>query len=135
MLAATVGNDLRNWLYANGYTLTQGVGPAFDAMRLRILSTIIETTPGGYRAADARYLAGEILFKQGNVEEAMQWWLPMRARDGDTYADAATAITKILEPGRVDVSELRSVIWRESARWHDVNYARLKKFGYRCDSY
>jgi hypothetical protein len=135
LLAASIGNDLRNWLYSRGYTITQGIGPAFDDMRLRILSTIIETTPDGYRESDARFLAGEIRFKQGHVEEAMQWWLPMRPRDGDTYADAARTIVNILQPGRVNVGELRSVIWRESARWHDVNYARLKKFGYRCDSY
>jgi hypothetical protein len=133
-LAAGIGDDLRVWLATNGYTQQQ-LGAAFDAVRLRILSSIIETTPDGYRASDARFLAGEIFFKQGNFEEAMQWWSPMRPRDGDTYAAAATAIQKMLEPGRVDVAALRSVMWRESGRWHDVNYARLRKFGYRCDSY
>jgi hypothetical protein len=59
----------------------------------------------------------------------------MRPRDEDTYAAAAKTILAILEPGRVDFGALRSVLWRESARWHDVNYARLKQFGYRCDSY
>ena len=72
----------------------------------------------------------EIVFvRQDNVEEAMQWWLKMRPRDGDTYGDAATAILRILGPGKVDVAALRSVLWKESARWHDVNYGRLKQFG------
>jgi hypothetical protein len=135
LLAARVGNDLRVWLASHGYTQHQGVGPAYDHVRLRILSTIVETTPDAYREADARFLAGEILFRQGNIEEAMQWWLKMRPRDGDTYGDAAQHILKILEPGKVDVFALRSVMWKESARWHDVNYARLRQFGYRCDSY
>ena len=134
-LAATVTADLRVWLAAQGYFQSQGAGAAFDRVRIRILSTITETTPDGYRASDARFLAGQILFTQGSYEEAMQWWAPMQPRDGDTYANAARAIVKILEPGRIDISALRSVLWRESARWHDVNYARLKKFGYRCDSY
>lgn len=134
-LAANIANDLRIWLASHRYTEHQGVGPAYDQVRLRILSTIVETTPAGYRESDARFLAGEILFRQGNVEEAMQWWLKMRPLDGDTYGAAARTILKILEPGKVDVAALRSVLWRESARWHDVNYARLKQFGYRCDSY
>ena len=134
-LAANIANDLRIWLASHGYTEHQGVGPAYDQVRLRILSTIVETTPAGHRESDARFLAGEILFRQGNVEEAMQWWLKMRPLEGDTYRDAARTILKILEPGKVDVAALRSVLWKESARWHDVNYARLKQFGYRCDSY
>jgi hypothetical protein len=134
-LAASINADLRVWLASRGYALHQGVGPAFDAVRLRILSTIVETTPDGYRASDARFLAGEVLFTQRNYEEAMQWWAAMRPRDDDTYAAAARSILKILEPGRVDLHALRSVLWRESARWHDINYAQLKKFGYRCDSY
>jgi len=135
LLAARIGNDLRVWLASHGYTQHEGVGPAYDHVRLRILSTIVETTPNGYRESDARFLAGEIFFRQGNVEEAMQWWAAMRPRDEDTYAAAAKTILAILEPGRVDFGALRSVLWRESARWHDVNYARLKQFGYRCDSY
>ena len=134
-LAADIGNDLRAWLASHGYAEQQGVGPAYDQVRLRVLSTIVETTPDGYRESDARFLAGEVLFRQSNIEEAMQWWVKMRPQEGDTYADAARAILAILEPGKVNVGALRSVLWRESARWHDVNYARLKKFGYRCDSY
>jgi hypothetical protein len=134
-LAAGIGSDLRSWLASHGYTQQQGVGPAFDQVRLRVLSTIVETTPEGYRASDARFLAGEIFFRQANVEEAVQWWLGMRPEQSDTYADAARAILAILEPGKVNLGAVRSVLWRESARWHDVNHARLKKFGYRCDSY
>jgi hypothetical protein len=134
-LAAAIAADLRVWLASHGYAQQQGVGPAYDQVRLRVLSTIVETTPDGYRESDARFLAGEILFLQGNIEEAMQWWVKMQPRDGDTYADAAKAILSILEPGKVDVSALRRVLWRESARWHDVNYSRLVHFGYRCDSY
>ena len=134
-LAANVGSDLRVWLAAHGYFQSQGVGPAFDRVRLRVLSAIVETTPDRYRESDARFLAGEILFGQGNTEAAMQWWAAMEPSDDDTYAVAARAIVKILQPGRVDISALRSVLWREAARWHDVNYARLKKFGYRCDSF
>jgi hypothetical protein len=133
-LAAGISSDLRIWLASHGYTQHQ-VGPAFDQVRLRVLSTIVETTPDGYRESDARFLAGAIFFRQANLEEAMQWWVKMRPQNDDTYADAAKAILAILDPGKVNVGALRGVLWGESARWHDVNYARLKKFGYRCDSF
>jgi hypothetical protein len=135
LLAASIANDLHAWLASHRYTESGGVEPAYDQVRLRILSTIVETSPDGYRESDARFLAGEIFFRQDRFEEAMQWWLKMRPRDGDTYGDAAKAILAILEPGKVDVFALRRVLWKESARWHDVNYSRLKQFGFRCDSY
>jgi hypothetical protein len=134
-LAANIARDLRVWLAAHGYTASDGAGPAYDRVRLRVLSTIVETTPDGYRESDARFLAGEIFFRQDNLEEAARWWLQMRPREGDTYRNAAQSILTLLEPGKVDVFALRRVLWNESSRWHDVNYARLKQFGYRCDSY
>ena len=134
-LAANIARDLRVWLASHGYTASDGVGPAYDRVRLRILSTIVETTPDGYRESDAQFLAGEIFFRQDNLEEAVRWWLQMRPREGDTYRSAAQSILTLLEPGKVDVFALRRVLWNESSRWHDVNYARLKQFGYRCDSY
>ena len=134
-LAAGVGNDLRAWLAAHGYTQHQGVGPAYDQFRLRVLSTIVETTPDGYREADARYLAGEIFFRQGNVDQALEWWTPMRPQDGDSYKDAAAAIRKVLDGGTRDAAALRRILWAETARWKEQNYHRLRQFGYRCDSY
>src|SRR5688500_5505533 len=92
-LAASIGSDLRAWLASHGYS-QQESGAAFDAVRLRIIAAIVETTPDGYRESDARFLGGEIFFKQGNYEEAIQWWGAMRPRADDTYAGAANAILK-----------------------------------------
>jgi hypothetical protein len=102
---------------------------------LRVLATIVETSPGGYREADARYLAGEIFLRQGNVDQALEWWKPMRPQKGDSYAGAATAIRGVLDRNPVDIGALRRILWAETARWKEQNYQRLKQFGYRCDSY
>lgn len=134
-LAAGVGNDLRAWLAAHGYTQHESVGPAYDQFRLRVLSTIIETTPDGYRETDARYLAGEIFFRQGNIDQALEWWRPMRPQDDDSYATAARAIGAIIDSGRFDTAAVRRVLWAQSAFWKEQNYRRLRQFGYRCDSY
>ena len=134
-LAAGVTNDLHGWLSAHGYTRHEGVAAAYDQVRLRVLATIVETSPDGYRESDARYLAGEIFFRQGNVEQAIEWWRAMRPQDGDSYALAARAIGQVLDASPVDHGALRRILWNETARWKEQNYQRLKQFGYRCDSY
>lgn len=134
-LAAGISNDLRGWLGQHGYTQHEGVGPAYDQLRIRVLAAIVETSPGGYREADARYLAGEIFFRQGNVDLAREWWEPMRPHDGDTYAAAAARIRRVLDGGSFDTPAIRRILWAEKGRWHEQNYARLRHFGYRCDSF
>jgi hypothetical protein len=134
-LAAAILGDLHAWLAVHGYSRFDGVGAAYDQLRLRILSTIVETTPDGYREADARYLAGEIFFRQGNFDQALEWWRPMQPREGDSYAAAATEIRQLIDRGNQDTGAVRRVLWRQSAFWKEQNYARLRQFGYRCDSY
>jgi hypothetical protein len=109
---------------------------AFARFRLRVLATIVETSPDGYREADARFLAGDALYRQGDLAQAIEWWRPMHPRAGDSYFDAATAIAAELgRGGAVSEPAIRRVLSGEAARWHAVNYERLKQFGYRCDSY
>lgn len=134
-LAAAITGDLHGWLAVHGYLRHQGVAPAYDQLRLRILATIVETTPGAYREADARYLAGEIFFRQGNFDQAMEWWRPMRPQDDDSYAEAARAIRELIDRGSQDTAAVRRVLWRQSAFWKEQNYRRLRQFGYRCDSF
>ena len=134
-LAAGILGDLHSWLAVHGYTRHQGVRAPYDHLRLRILATIVETTPDGYREADARYLAGEIIFRQGNFDQAMEWWRPMQPQPGDSYAAASTAIRDLIDRGNQDISAVRRVLWAQSAFWKEQNYKRLRRFGYRCDSY
>jgi hypothetical protein len=134
-LAAAITGDLHSWLAVHGYTRHEGVGAAYDQVRIRILATIVETTPGGYRESDARYLAGEIFFRQGNFDQALEWWRPMRPQPDDSYAEAATAIRELIDRGNQDTGAVRRVLWRQSAFWKEQNYQRLRQFGYRCDSY
>jgi hypothetical protein len=134
-LAASIANDLHTWIAAHGFTRHEGVGAAYDQLRLRVLATIVETSPHGYRESDARYLGGEIFFRQGNFDQALEWWRPMRPQAGDSYAAAATAIRELIDRGNQDTGAVRRVLWKQSAFWKEQNYRRLRQFGYRCDSY
>jgi hypothetical protein len=136
LLAAQVANGLRYWFASQGLSAESNLREEYDRRRLRILATIVETTPNGYRQADARFLAGEIFFRQGDIEQAVEWWRPMNPVDGDTYAAAARAIRDVVNRnGRLDEYELRRILSVESARWSEINYTRMMQFGYRCDSY
>jgi hypothetical protein len=129
-LAAEVARHLRHWLIANGVD-APGTREAFDRVRLRLLATIVDTSPDGYRVADARYLAGEIFFRQGDLTQAAEWWQPMRPAAGDSYATGA--IADAVKTANVDA--IKRVLARENARWNAINYQRLRQFGYRCDTY
>jgi hypothetical protein len=136
LLAARVANDLRYWFASRRLSAHTDMREAYDRLRLRVLATVIETTPDGYRASDARFLAGEILYRRGSIEEAVEWWRPMAPAPDDTYASAARAIKQAIDkPGRLAPHELRRILSAESARWAEINYNRMKHFGYRCDSY
>lgn len=136
LLAAELQNDLNRWFAARGTSVRADLRDAYDRVRLRILATIVETSPGGYRVSDARFLAGEIFYRQGDTDQALDWWEEMSPVPGDTYRGAATAIVdSITGAGPIDHVGLRRIIGAESARWREQNYARLRQFGYRCDSY
>lgn len=136
LLAANVANDLRLWFAARRQSARTDMRQAYDRVRLRILSTIIDTTPNGYRESDARYLAGEILYRQTDVAGALESWRPMQPTANDTYAAAASAITHVIDKaGLLDTGALYRIVSREAARWSEINYLRMKQFGYRCDSY
>ena len=129
-LAAEVAQHLRYWLAAHQLGPPE-VRLAFDRVRLRLLATIVETSPDGYRTADARYLAGEIFFRQGDLSQAVEWWQAMRPAGGDGYATVAMSDAV----KAADVYAIQRVLSREHARWSAINYQRLRQFGYRCDTY
>ena len=134
-LAADVDRSLRDSLAARGLTMAD-LPEAYDGFRLRVLVTIVETTPGGYREADARFLAGQIFFMRRDTDQALEWWKPMRPVEGDSYAPAAREIADAIRGrDRLDVAAIGTILSRERARWNVTSYGRLRQFGYRCDTY
>ena len=134
-IAAEVDRSLRDSLAARGLTMAD-LPEAYDGFRLRVLATIVETTPAGYREADARFLAGQIFFVRRDTDQALEWWKPMRPADGDSYAPAARAIASAIRGrNQIDVPSIGTILSRERSRWNATSYERLRQFGYRCDTY
>jgi len=121
-------------------------GPAitlhYERVRLAILHGVVRTTPDGYRANDARFLIGAIYWGQGRRVEALRTWRGLSCAATDSYVAACTQLARVV-PGATDAAaesadfarQINRVLKNEHARWWDFSYDRLKRFGYRVDSY
>ena len=123
----------RRGLYSNA-----AVNLYYDRVRLSILNGIIRTTPAGYRASDARVLIGTIHWKQGRRSEAIRSWRGLSCAVTDSYAASCAQLARIVPAAMGDADmtrEIERVLKNEQGRWWDISYDRLKRFGYRFDTY
>ena len=141
-LALQLLHHYRSELSRRGLYSKAAVALHYDRVRLEILSGIVRTTPAGYRASDARFLMGTIFWKQGRHAEAMRSWGGMSCATTDSYLAACTQLARITPtasgtPGhdRDLPLQIARVLKNEQGRWWHLSYDRLKRFGYRFDSY
>ena len=115
---------------------TKSVRNHFDDVRLRILKTILATTPDGYGAADARFLAGRILWDQNTVPAALDWWRDLEPDGRNAYREAAGAIAEELRfrDGGTSAAISR-ILGAEYRRWLTFSQERLQQFGYEFDTF
>src|SRR4051812_40872561 len=114
--------------------------PAIEAFyanrRLGLLSRILRTTPDGYRADDARFLMGEILWNQGQADEALATWREMTAGPSEAaYATVIAQLRTAVQPARPDARNIRYILQNQQGRWLSFSDDRLRRFGYRADAY
>lgn len=108
----------------------------YDAARLSILNRIIESTPDRYRVNDARYLAGEICWREGRVAEAIQAWRALEIDSTDSYVEEYARIAAMARSGQpLDVAIVDQILNAERGRWLSFSATRLRQFGYHFDTY
>jgi len=110
----------------------------FDEARVSVLTNLIETTPGGYRENDARFLIGSIYWRQGREAAAIGAWSSLHSVPSDRYADASAAIVEILRARsgtQVDSARINRLLDGERGRWISFSHDRLKQFGYRFSTF
>ena len=141
-LAVELRRHYRAELTRLGLTTGDRITRHYDSVRLAILDGIVRTTPDGYRANDARFLSGAIHWQRGRRAEALRAWQPVRAVAGDSYAIASGQLAETLrtqQTGQGREHELTRQVDRilkfEHGRWWDLSYDRLKKFGFKFDTY
>ena len=112
----------------------------YDRVRVMILTSIVDTTPHGYRASDARFLIGSIYWRQTRVDEALRWWREMTIDPQDNYV---TAYSRVLDAvGRagpngegLDRGAINGALDDEQQKWVEFWKTRLARFGYSFDTY
>lgn len=135
-LVADIQRFYRAQLQSKGLNSEDRLRRYFAAVRLRILSGILRTTPDGYRSGDARFLIGEILWRQGDRVSAFDAWRAIEIDPTDVHALSYRAILEALRgPGdRIGV-RVDAIIRSDHARWLLSAMDRLHQFGYRVDTY
>lgn len=130
-LAWQLQRGYEEWTRARGLDRAQPFDAKYDGVRLTILSTIVETSPGGYGTADARFLAGRLLWDRNDIAGAVRWWRGMKADERAVYAGVRAEIGRALQPdGTVDVLRVVRALGAERGRWLRESADRLARFGF-----
>jgi hypothetical protein len=107
----------------------------YDDVRLSILTGILRTTPGGYRADDARFLIGAIYWGQGRAGDAVETWREMHVNPEDFYGAASSEMLEAIAGPNVNVRRINRILDGEHGRWVSLSFDRLRQFGYRFDTF
>jgi hypothetical protein len=134
----TIRDHYRLLLARRGFTSASAIQAHYDGVRLDILESILLTTPGGYRAGDARFLMGAIYWKQGKAASARRVWKELTVDPSDRYAVASTEIEAAMraaEERGLDARRINRILEYEQGRWVSFSFDRLWQFGYRFDTF
>ena len=140
----------------------RSLGRHYDQIRTQILTTILQTSPDGYRVNDARYLLGELNWKRDRFAEAKRIWSEMRVDPQGRYAEASTAVLLAMRDAdarrgaappqpavrrgppysspdsanlQAEVRAINQILEDEYQRWVGFYRARLQHFGYALDTF
>ena len=132
--AVEIKEKYGRWLFDRGWD--KGfVRRHYNDVRLRILQTIVTTTPRGHRRGDAQFLAGQVLFEMNRVDDAVRIWRSIAPIRGDAYYRAYAEMLDVLGDGPPDVRSIQRVLSREYGRWRVYSIDRLRAFGHWCDTF
>jgi hypothetical protein len=133
-------------LERRGLTSAEAIDAFYARVRLTILNGILRSTPDGYRANDARFLIGEIDWKGGKTREALESWRELSVDQRDSYATECADLLRIVhagdaragadhQPDRVLKRQIEGTLDSRHGRWLMFSFDRLRRFGYRFDTF
>jgi hypothetical protein len=116
-------------------TTRAGIEAYHADVRLAILTGLLQTTPDGYRVNDARFLIGAIHWRQNRPNAALRVWSRLTPPADDTYATAISRIRAALDAPRPAARDIEFILRNEMGRWLAFSDDRLRRFGYRFDTF
>jgi hypothetical protein len=99
------------------------------------LDHVIQTSPQGYRINDARFLTGEIYWRQGHVTDAVNVWRRLNSDMDDEYFDISSELVNAITVSPVNHVQIDAALDDETRRWTDASFARLRQFGFQFDTF
>ena len=136
LLARQIQRNYASDIVRLGLTSRPAIDAFYDRGRLSILAGILETTPDGYRADDVRFLIGEILWRQARRDEALRTWRRLSAASVEgPYASAISQMRAAVQPIKPDARDIGFILKNQQGRWFSFADDRLRRFGYRADTY
>ena len=133
-LAEAIKDRYGRWAFERALD-RNAVRARYNALRLRLLKTIEETTPDGYRAADARFLAGQVLFEMNRLDDAVRVWRSIAPVDGDAYHQVYSEVLEELHAEPPSLRVMQRILAAEYGRWRVFSIDRLRHFGHHCDTF
>jgi hypothetical protein len=128
-LAQELASAYRTWVIRHQARLPDRC----NTTRVDILRRIIDTSPDGYGAGDARFRLGQLLWLSNRRVEAVEWWAGMQADGRSQYATAQRALLGALADGAADSqpSRISGILRDEELRWQIAARERLEHLGCR----
>jgi hypothetical protein len=135
LLARQINHQYMAELARRGLTSRNAVEGFYERTRLDLLLRLLATTPDGYRANDARFLIGSLLWKHRKRDEALRAWRGLAASAGDSYEIAIGQLRVALAaPGPSD-RNIDHILRNQEGRWAAASDERLRRFGFSADRY
>ncbi len=135
-LAVAIRGRYMDILERRSLASAAGIEGFYDDIRARILTTILETTPDGYGAADARYLLGRIRWAQERRAEAIDIWRLIEPDARGVYAPFYDRITpEVLASSSNAYGRISAALGAHRIAWQRDSRARLKQFGLTSTDY
>src|SRR5207244_1683576 len=111
LLARTIQRSYAVDIVRLGLTTRPAIDAFYARGRLSILTRIMQTTPDGYRADEARFLIGEILWSEGRAADALRVWREMTAGPSEaTYAIAIAQLRRAVQAAQPDARNIRFIL-------------------------
>jgi hypothetical protein len=135
-LAVNIGAYYRQWLIDHRVTSPAALRARYEDQRLRILSAILASAPGGYRSGDARFLIGQIQFGRKEYAAAADTWAAIVPDESDNYYPVYSAILAALaEEGDRGFPRIAAALGGHYLRWREFSRERLRAFGYEFNTF
>ena len=135
LLARHIQREYARPLARLGLTSRSAIDEFYDRGRLAILMGIARTSPRGYRANDAKFLIGSILWRQDNRTAALRTWRELTEPADDTYAIAISQVRAAVAASSPDARNINYILKNVQGRWLANADDRLRRFGYSFDRY